>query len=147
MLTVVEKVLFLQDVDFFEYASTEDLAYVAAITEEVRMERGTTIYNEGEMPDSMYIVVDGKVRLHRGDDDVMIAQRKGVFGSWALFDDEPMVVTATTLDDSHLLKIDKEDFFDVLADHVEIAQGILKAIVKRLRSLMGRVGGGGQPRT
>ena len=35
MLTVVEKVIFLQDVDIFEFASTEDLSHIAMITEEI----------------------------------------------------------------------------------------------------------------
>ncbi|MCJ7579910.1 MAG: hypothetical protein MUP98_05180 [Candidatus Aminicenantes bacterium] len=35
MLTTVEKVIFLQDIDIFEFTSTEDLAHIAAITDEV----------------------------------------------------------------------------------------------------------------
>ena len=35
MLTTVEKVIFLQDIDIFEFASTEDLAYLVAIMDEV----------------------------------------------------------------------------------------------------------------
>jgi len=49
-------------------------------------------------------------------------------------------VTATTLEDAHLLKIDKEDFVDLLADHVQITQAILKTMARRLRGLMARVG-------
>ena len=66
MLTTVEKVIFLQDIDFFEFTQTEDLAYIAAITEEVRIKAGSTIYKEGEDSDSMYLVLDGRVRLHIG---------------------------------------------------------------------------------
>jgi CRP-like cAMP-binding protein len=68
----------------------------------------------------------------------MVAKHKDVFGAWALFDDEPRVATATTLEDTRLLQIDKEDFIDLLADHVEITQSILKVMVRRLRKLMAR---------
>jgi CRP-like cAMP-binding protein len=136
MLTTVEKVIFLQDIDFFEFTHTEDLAYIAAITQEVRVKARSIIYKEGEVSDSMYLVLDGRVRLHRGGSEIMIAQSKDIFGTWALFDDEPRVATATTVDDSTLLRISKEDFFDLLSDHTNITESVFKALVKKIRSLI-----------
>ncbi len=139
MLTTVEKVLFLQDIDIVEYTSTEDLAHIAAITEEIEFKTEEVISQEGDIPDSMYMVIEGQVKLTRGGEDVMIAQEKDVFGTWALFDDEPLVVTATTLKATRVLRIDKEDFIDLLADYVAITQSILKTMAKRLRRLMTRI--------
>lgn len=139
MLTTVEKVIFLRDIDIFQFTSSEDLAYIAAITNEVEFRAEKTIYKEGEFPDAMYLVLEGRVRLSRDDQEIMIASHKDVFGTWALVDDEPRVATATALEDSRLLQIDKEDFIDLLADHVEITQSILKVMVKRLRKLMTRI--------
>jgi len=139
MLTTVEKVIFLQDIDIFEFTSTEDLAHIAAITDEVQFQSGDTIFEEGEISDAMYMVIEGKVRLTRGDQKVMVAEKKDVFGTWALFDDEPRVAAAKTLESSLLLQIDKEDFIDLLADHVAITQSVLKTMVKRLRNLMTRI--------
>ncbi len=140
MLTTVEKVIFLQDIDIFESTTTENLAHIAAITEEVEFKKDQIIFKEGEFPDALYLVINGQIRLERENKLVMIARPKNVFGTWALFDDEPRIVTATTIEDSHLLRIDKEDFFDLLADHVQITQGILKTMAKRLRGLMARIG-------
>lgn len=139
MLTTVEKVIFLQDIDIFEFVATEDLSYIAAITDEVEYPPEETIFEEGDISDAMFLVVEGKVRLTRGDQEVMVAQKKDVFGTWALFDDEPRVATAKTLESSRLLQINKEDFIDLLADHVAITQSVLKTMVKRLRNLMTRI--------
>ena len=139
MLTTVEKVIFLQDIDIFEFTSTEDLAHIAAITDEVQFQEGETLFEEGDISDAMFLVIEGKVRLTRGEQEVMVAQKKDVFGTWALFDDEPRVVAAKTLENSLLLEIDKEDFIDLLADHVAITQSVLKTMVKRLRNLMTRI--------
>ena len=139
MLTVIEKVLFLQDVDIFANTTTEDLAHIGAITEEITYKSETEIFHEDEIPDAMYMVIEGKVRIHHQGKDIMIAKHKDVFGTWALFDDEPRVATANTLENSRLLRIDKEDFIDLLADHVAITQSILKTMVKRLRNLMTRI--------
>ena len=139
MLTTVEKVIFLQDIDIFELTSTENLGHIAAITDEIDLASGTTIFTEGEFPDSMFLVIRGKVRMTREGEEIMVAQEKDVFGTWALFDDEPRVATAVTIEDTHLLRIDKEDFIDLLADHVEITQSILKTLARRLRQLMTRI--------
>jgi CRP-like cAMP-binding protein len=55
---------------------------------------------------------------------------------WALFDDQPSVATATCAEETWLLKIEREDFFDLLADHAEMTQKMFKALVKRVRSLL-----------
>jgi len=136
MLTTVEKVIFLQDVDIFAFTSSESLTHIAAITNEVEKTVDETIFSEGEYPDAMYLVIEGSVRLSRNNQEIMIARSKDVFGTWALFDDEPRVSDAVTLEDTQLLKIEKEDFIDLLADHVDITQSILKVMVKRLRKLM-----------
>lgn len=141
MLSVIEKVIFLQKVDVFSEVSTEQLAFLAAIAEELGSEAATTLYREQDVSDSMYLVLEGRVRLHRGETEVTTAGPGEAFGTWALFDDEPRVVAATTLEASRLLRIDKEDFIDLLADNIKITQGVLKAVVRRLRGLVvGRPG-------
>jgi CRP-like cAMP-binding protein len=136
MLTIIEKVIFLQNVEVFTEVPTEDLAYLAAITEEVTYNKGEDIYKEDAPSDALYIVLEGKVRLHRDGKEIMIADEKKAFGTWALFDEAPRVVTATPLSECRLLQIDREDFFDLLADHIQITQGVFKTVVKRLRTLM-----------
>jgi CRP-like cAMP-binding protein len=138
MLTTVEKVVFLQDVDVFARIPLEDLVYVAAITDEIEIAKGREIFREGDISDSMYLVVEGKVRLHRQEIEVLTANAKDVFGTWALFDDETRVVTATALEDCHMLRLDKEKFLDLLTDHTRIVEGILQIMATRLRGLMSR---------
>jgi len=140
MLTVIEKVLFLQDVEIFEHVTNEDLSYIAAIAQEVRFNAEKVVYKEGDISDSMYMVLEGKVKIHIGESLVMMEDLKDVFGAWSLFDDEVRLVSATTYEDCLLLQIYKEDMLELLADHVGITEGILKAMAKRLHSVARRVG-------
>ncbi len=139
MLSVIEKVIFLQNVNVFAEVPTEQLALLAAIAEEVSFMEGDVVYKENDPSDALYLVLEGRVRLLRDQKEIAVADNKEAFGTWALFDEEPRVVTATADEDTHLLRIDREDFVDLLADHVQIAQGILKTVVKRLRGLVERV--------
>lgn len=145
MLTVVERVIFLQNVDVFSEVSTENLALVATIGQEVEFAEDERIYTELSPSDSMYLVLEGEVRLHRGDITVTRAREKEAFGTWSLFDDEHRVTSATAVRRTVLLRVAKDDFIELLADNVEITQGVLKAVVRRLRTVLARVGGPERP--
>ncbi len=138
-LTVIEKVIFLQNIDVFSAVPTESLAYMAAVAEEVEYPAGAVIFREGEHADGLYLVLEGKVRLARDDKEISTAGGKEAFGTWALFDNSPRVVTATVEEDCLLLRVDREDFVELLADHVEITQGVLQTLAGRLRGLVARV--------
>ena len=57
-----------------------------------------------------------------------------------MLDDEVRLVSAVALEDGTLLRIAKDDFYDLLADNVQITQGIIKYMAGKLRSLAGRAG-------
>jgi CRP-like cAMP-binding protein len=138
-LTVVEKVILLQNVDVFANVPTEQLGHMAAIAEVVSALEGDVIYREGDESNALYVVVEGNVRLHQGDDTITTAERSDAFGTWAVLDAEPRVTTATVFADTRLLRIDRDDFLELLADHSEITQGVFKTIAGRMRRLLGRV--------
>ena len=139
MLTVIEKVVFLQNVEVFAAVPSEQLALLAAIAEEVSYAADEVVYAEADPADALYLVLSGKVKLHRDAEEIAVSGSKETFGVWALFDDEPRVTTATAVAEVQLLRIDKDDFIDVLADHVQIAEGVLKTVAGRLRKLIERV--------
>lgn len=146
MLTVVEKVICLQTVDVFSELPTEQLSYLAAIAEEVSYSEGDVVYKRDEPSDALYVVLDGKVRIHRDGEDIAVEERDDAFGTWALFDETPRVATATAVGDTRLLRIDREDFLDILTDHVQITRIVLKTLVGRLRGLLESVGTDISPR-
>jgi CRP-like cAMP-binding protein len=136
MLTIIEKVIFLQAVPEFAEIPTEQLSHIASITKEVELESGSTLIRQDEPAESLYFIVQGRVRLDRDGQEIMIAGEKDPIGSWSLFDKEqPNIATAVTLEPTLLLKIDREEFFEVVADYVEIAQGIFKSLARRIRRI------------
>jgi CRP-like cAMP-binding protein len=134
MLTIIEKVIFLQDIEAFAEIPTEPLSHIASITEEIELEPGTTLIRQDEPAEAFYFVVEGKVRLDRDGREFMEAGEKQVIGTWSLFDNElPNIATAVILEPTRLLKIDREDFLGIVADYVEITQGIFKSLARRVR--------------
>ena len=138
MYTTIEKVIFLQDIDVFKDVRVEDLAHIAAITEEETFQPETNLYEVNDSADSLYLVLDGKVRLHRNSQEISVSGPHEAFGTWALFDNQPRVATATALEETLVLKISREDFYDLLSDHVRIAEAMLRSLARSLRSLAER---------
>jgi CRP-like cAMP-binding protein len=140
VLTIIEKVIVLQNVDVFSEIPTEQLSYLAAIAEDVSFSPDEVIYKCDEPSDALYIVLEGKVRLYRESEEIAVAGAKEAFGTWALFDETPRVASARATEATRLLRIDREDFIDILSDHVQITESVLKSLVRNLRGLLDRVG-------
>jgi CRP-like cAMP-binding protein len=147
VLTIIEKVIVLQNVDVFSEIPTEQLSYLAAIAEEVSFPADDVIYKFDDPSDALYVVLEGRVRLYRESEEIAAAGVKEAFGTWALFDETHRVTSAAATEATRLLRIDREDFLDILSDHVQITESVLKSLVGNLRSLLDRVGRDVGPKT
>ena len=134
-LTTIEKAMKLQRVDVLQRASMEDLMHIAQITEEVEVPAGAAIYAVGDAPEALFVVISGSVRLHRDEAEIATLGEGESFGSWALVDEAPRVAAATAAEPAMLLKVNRQDFVELLADRVDIVQAVFKAMVERLRNL------------
>ncbi len=135
-LNIVEKVLALECVELLRNLKPEQLARIAAVASEVSLAPGKNVYEPGRPPAALFVIIEGAVELSRGGDVLAVARQNEVLGAWALFDDEPLAIDARTLEDTRLLRISREDFYDVLADNPEITQALFSTLVKRFRALV-----------
>jgi CRP-like cAMP-binding protein len=133
MITTVEKVLFLKSVDLFRSLPGEDLAQIAEISEEVPTASGETFIREGESGDALYLVLEGKVRVHSGERTFKELGERECVGEMSILDSEPRSASVTASSDATLLKIGREEFRDILAERPEISLGIIRVLTRRLR--------------
>lgn len=135
MLSTVEKVLFLKSIDLFSQIAGDGLAQIALIATEERRDAGDPICIDGESGDALYLVVEGKLRIHHRDRQATDLSDRECFGEMAVLEPllEPVSVTAVSA--THLLKISREDFQEIMLEKPEIALGIIKVLSRRLRDL------------
>jgi CRP-like cAMP-binding protein len=136
-LNIVEKVIALEGVELLATLSPEQLARIATIAQEEAFPPHRVVLEPGKPADALYVIVDGSVELSRNGEPLAIARQNEVLGAWALFDEsDPMPVTAKTLEDTRLLRIARDDFYDLLSDNSEITSAIFSTLVKRFRKLV-----------
>lgn len=133
VISTVEKTLFLKGVDLFKTIPGEELSHIAQITDEVEYTPDQVIFREGDEGDAMYLIVEGKVKVHSGDHVFAELGTKQCFGEMSILDAEPRSASITALSDLTLLKIQRDDFAEILAEKPEISLGIIKVLTRRLR--------------
>ena len=138
MLTTLEKILFLRQVDLFAEFSARELGIIAQKTSEAGYSKGDTIFRQGDPGDALYLVVGGKVRVIREDkgkkETIAILDEKSCFGEMAILGEETRTATVEAADTITLLKIKKKDFSQLIIQKPEMAFPIFRILVKRVKN-------------
>jgi CRP-like cAMP-binding protein len=140
-MLLIEKVLMLKTVPMFARTSDEILAEMAALFEEVDYRAGETIVTKGEVGESMFLIVRGRVRVFDGDTTLSELADKEIFGELALLDPQPRSASVQAIDDARLFRLDGETFSQLMAGNLEIVRGVLAVLCERLRRTSATAGG------
>jgi len=134
-LITIEKILFLRNVPLFAGMLPRELSHLAGIAEEVVYSDGEQIILQGEHGSSMFLIVEGGVRIHTETVDLAVLGEKDYFGEMSILDGEPRSASATANTDCMLLRIDQENFHRILANHFDVALTIIHTLTQRLRQV------------
>ena len=97
--------------------------------------QGNTIFKEGDPSSSMYVVMDGSVRLSVNGKEVENLGPGGVLGEMALIDTGPRSATATAATDCKLVPIDLKRFTFLVQQTPHFSLQIMRLVVDRLRRM------------
>ncbi|NBB76462.1 MAG: cyclic nucleotide-binding domain-containing protein [Bacteroidetes bacterium] len=136
METTIERVIFLQGIELFRDVPSEQLAHLAGITESVVFEPDEILFRESEPSRSLYLLIEGNVQLTRNGKVRTEIKESEAIGVWGFFDGGDRLMTATCTEESHFLKIDRLDFYDLLEERVHLSEELIKYFVKRIRKLI-----------
>ena len=136
MLTLIEKVLLIKTIYIFSDTPDDVLAEMADLFEEDVFEKDEVILRKGEVGESLYVLIDGEVIIHN-DERIFATRGSGeVIGEMSLLDGQPISASVTATQTTRMLRLDHHAFYELMADRIEIAQGIIRTLSLRLRALM-----------
>jgi len=144
MYSILEKTLILKSVDLFQSIPGDVLKQIAQIAEEMRIEKNQLIFSEGDHGDSMFVIISGKVDIRQKETSITTLGPDSCIGEMALLDLEPRSADATTLEESILLKIHQEGFYQLMASNPEIMKQIVKMLTQRVRDMNEKLTGSQQ---
>lgn len=99
--------------------------------------KGRIIFNEGQRPSGIYVIYQGKVKIHKlgpnaKEQIVRLAKEGDVLGYRSLISGDLYNATAETLEDSMLCFLSKETFFNLLANNSSVSTNLLKLLSENL---------------
>jgi CRP-like cAMP-binding protein len=134
-LGLVERVAALHRVDLFAGVPGRVLAAVADGATEVHAEPGDVLIEEGAVEAHLFAVVEGRVRVHRGDQTLVELGPSTTVGELAALVPQPRTASVTALEPTLALRLDKAVLDDLLILWPELAHGVIGALVGRLRAV------------
>jgi len=129
----------LQQVVLFRNMPRTMLAELADRLRPVKYRAHTDIFHAGDEGATMYIILVGAVKIFipamDGREVVLAIHRAGdLLGEMSLLDDEPRSASASTIEDTEMLSLNRVDFLDVLQRHPQAQRAIIDVLVERLRA-------------
>jgi CRP-like cAMP-binding protein len=132
--TADERLLILKSVSMFSETPDEILAKAVDLLAEEHFRPGETIFRKGDRGDCLYIIAEGKVRVHDGELTLNDLGKRDVFGEMSALDPEPRSASVTALEPTRLLRLDQAPLFELMSGKPQVLQGVIRILCQRLRA-------------
>ena len=139
-LSIPEKILMLKKVDILKNMSVNELAAIASIANKVVYPAGKIIFREGDVADTMVLVISGGVAALKNETEKLGAFRAGdSIGAMVLISDDVRLFTGRTEQETRLLEIHKRDFLEIVREYPQISLEITKLLAGIVKELINKV--------
>lgn len=128
----------MRHVPFFSGLDERRRRSVAAEGKEFSFKPGDTIVNEGDTGVGFYLILDGQAEVRKGSKVLASLSKGQFFGEMSLIDDMPRSADVVAVQPTKCWALTSWAFAAILKSHPELALGMLKEMVKRLRAAQGR---------
>jgi CRP/FNR family cyclic AMP-dependent transcriptional regulator len=103
-----------------------------------RFSRAETIFLKGEPGDTLYVIMEGEVKIvlagSDGQESILVVLGEGdFFGEMALFDSKPRSADAVAVSDTSTCVLHRDVFEQFVREHPEVAFPIFRALTARIR--------------
>jgi CRP/FNR family transcriptional regulator, cyclic AMP receptor protein len=119
--------------------SAEELSAISAHASARTFPRNAVILNEGDRTDSLYIILEGRVKAFVSDADgkevALSTQGAGEYFGEMVLDEGPRSASVMTLEPSRFLIVPKADFKDFLTKNPAFAVRLIEKLIHRARAL------------
>lgn len=143
-LTLVQKIILLQQVPFFQGMSVDQLKVLASVCEEECFPAGAGIFDQGDAGGAFYLVVRGRVGIEH-------EKRKGSFarlatveahsylGETDFFDNSRRTSSAIAVQDTLAMSLRREPLLALARQHPDLSLELIRVLSVRLREANDRI--------
>ena len=125
--------------DFFADAAPDALRRVAASGQELHLIRGDVLFNEGDPPEALYLVLRGRIAIalanpiDRRESVVSLMEENDLFGEMGMLDDGPRSAMARALEPTTVLSIPYGPVFEMFDENPKLLWNVTRMLAQRIR--------------
>ena len=123
----------LRGVQMFSACTDKELAQIARACDELVVEDGAVIVEEGAAGEDFFLVGTGEAVVVRGGRTVATLGSGQYFGELSLLDDAPRNATVSAVTAMTLIRLRRREFSAVLDSWPGVAHKLLQQMARRLR--------------
>ena len=132
------KLKVLKQIPLFQHLSYVQLVAVLNVSDVRSYPKGTHIFQEGQLGESLFVVLDGKVGIEKNGVSLATLGSGALFGEMAIMDKAPRSALALSTEDARLIEVGRSQLFALMRQEKDIAVKLLWCFVQvlnqRLRS-------------
>ncbi|MEL6812234.1 MAG: sigma 54-interacting transcriptional regulator [Bacteroidota bacterium] len=130
-----EYTTFLSGVSFFSEVSELALAHLCENMKIRTFRKGEVIFHKGDEGDAMFVILEGKIRVHEQDHMFGLLEAGECFGEYALIDNKDRSASVTALERTKVLELKRSHFMHLMKTDNGFSQGVLSVMIRRHREL------------
>ena len=125
--------------DFFADAAPDALRRVAAAGQELHLIRGDVLFNEGDPPEALYLVLRGRIAIalanpiERRESVVALMEANDLFGEMGMLDDGPRSAMARALEPTTVLSVPYGPVFEMFDENPKLLWNVTRLLAQRIR--------------
>ncbi|MBP3965425.1 Npt1/Npt2 family nucleotide transporter [Paenibacillus lignilyticus] len=133
---ILRRVLILQKIDLFARLSQEDVIALAQLVEEVEYAAGETICRVDDYGDTLYGIIEGSVRVHKGSETFATLGEGECFGEMAVIDSGLRSADCTAASRAVLLQLHRDQVFTLCFQNIGVLRSMMQVLADRLRGML-----------
>lgn len=125
----------LGGVPLFADFSKKHLQRLAADTDELAFAPGESVVREGELGETLFVVLEGEAKVVRGSRRVGSVLPGDFFGELSAIDAQPRSASVVAVTQLRVLRLFRRHLMSLLKDEPQVTLKLLDGIVRRLRQV------------
>jgi len=128
-LEPIDKARLLRQAPILNHATVDQLMDLVAIAREVELTEGADVGGDAPGQPVIIHIVHGEVAVERPGEDDVIVRAGGTIGVRETLAGLPMPGRVRVVQAGHALRLDQAPLFAVLAEHVDLLQGLFSGVL------------------
>jgi serine/threonine protein phosphatase PrpC/CRP-like cAMP-binding protein len=129
---LANRVEVLKRMPLFKHLTYKEIMRLLNVTVVKEYKPSEEIIKEGSEGEELFIILSGKVRLHKGEAFITHLERGAHFGEMALVDRSKRSASATAEEQSRALMLRRRDFYEIIRKEPVLATKLLWSFVQVL---------------